>query len=98
MFKIWNEHYYIDMDAIEEYSRIEETTPTQKEDESMEDPIEDVTKIHLIKYETVKFMLEILMEHQEDIDEKMGMSTNELSVPFKLAFNSLLMKKIINKL
>lgn len=98
MFKIWNEHYYIDMDAIEEYSRIEESTPTQKGDESIEESIEDVTKIHLIKYETVKFMLEILMEHQEDIDEKMGMSTNELSVPFKLAFNSLLMKKIINKL
>jgi hypothetical protein len=28
----------------------------------------------------------------------MGLKTNEVTIPFKIAFNSLLMKQIINKL
>jgi len=86
MFKILGEHYYIDLDAIEDYTTI--------------DPVSGETdnQIHLVKYETVKFMLEIVMEHPDEIDEKLGMNSSELPLPFKLAFNTLLIKKIINKL
>jgi hypothetical protein len=43
-------------------------------------------------------MLEIVMEQTDEIDEKLGMNSSELPLPFKLAFNTLLIKKIINKL
>jgi hypothetical protein len=43
-------------------------------------------------------MLEIIMERPDDIDDKLGMASTELPLSFKLAFNTLLTKKIINKL
>lgn len=92
MFKILGEHYYIDMDAIEEYTRIDDEVKIENEEE-----VENNTKIHIVKYEMIKYMLEILMDDQDEIDEKIAMSSNELSLPFKFAFNTLLIKKIINK-
>jgi hypothetical protein len=44
-------------------------------------------------------MLEIIMDEPEDIDEKLGAKgTSGLSIPFKLAFNTLLYKKLINQI
>jgi hypothetical protein len=86
MFKILGEHYYIDLDQIEKYISIESTSGDTE------------NQIHLVKYESVKFMLEIVMEPTDGIDEKLGMNSSELPLPFKLAFNTLLIKKIINKL
>ena len=55
------------------------------------------TKINIIKYELVKLMLDVVLTENDDIDEKLGLSSgSDLSLPFKLAFNTLLNKKIIN--
>jgi hypothetical protein len=55
--------------------------------------------ISIIKYETVKLMMEIIMDEPEDIDEKLGAKgTNNLSIPFKIAFNTLLYKNLLNKI
>jgi hypothetical protein len=44
-------------------------------------------------------MLEIIMDEPEEIDEQLGAKgTNNLSIPFKLAFNTLLFKNLINKI
>jgi hypothetical protein len=43
-------------------------------------------------------MLEIIMDRPDDIDDRLGLSNSELPLNFKLAFNTLLTKKIINKL
>jgi hypothetical protein len=57
------------------------------------------TAISIIKYETIKLMLEIIMDEPEEIDEQLGAKgTNNLSIPFKLAFNTLLYKKLLNKI
>jgi hypothetical protein len=37
------------------------------------------------------------MDGHDNIDEKMGIKSTELTIPFKLAFNTLLNKKIITK-
>ena len=56
------------------------------------------TAINIIKYETVKLMLDVILTESDDADDKLGLaSANNLSLPFKLAFNTLLNKKIINK-
>jgi len=84
MFQIFNENYYIDLDQLENY--------TQFTGESGE------TNIHLVKYETVKTMIDVMLSEENEIDENLGLKTTELTIPFKIAFNTLLMKKIINKI
>jgi hypothetical protein len=45
----------------------------------------------------VKMLLDTVLNEQEIIDEKLGMKSNaQVSIPFRLAFNSLLNKKLIN--
>jgi hypothetical protein len=89
MFKVFGEHYYLDLDVIEDYTKIVNDVGTSGESEN---------HIHIVKYETIKYMIETIMTENETIDEKLGMNSSEASLPFKIAFNTLLFKKIINKL
>ena len=88
MLKILGEHYYLDLDKIEEFTN---ATPSEN--------FTGVSENHIsvVKYDMVKLLIEILMTENEPIDEKMGMKSNEASIPFRLAFNSLINKKLINK-
>jgi hypothetical protein len=44
-------------------------------------------------------MMEIIMDEPEEVDEQLGAKgTNNLSIPFKIAFNTLLYKNLLNKL
>jgi hypothetical protein len=98
MFKIWNEYYYLDLDALEEYVQIK---PEIKEIEEGEEGVElrdPETQVHLVKYDTCKLLMEVIFfKENEEVDEKLGPQSDQLSIPFKLAFNTLLNKKIINK-
>lgn len=90
MQKLLGEHYYIDLDEIEEYldmTIVENNTSGETE-----------TKINLIKFELVKLLLDVVLSEDVLMDDKLGLksSSNDLSIPFKLAFNSLLNKKLIN--
>ena len=84
MFTIFNENYYIDLDKIVDECELKETTGE--------------TQIHLIKYETVKFMLETILTEAENIDDTLGLKSSALTPSFKLAFNTLLFKNLINKI
>jgi hypothetical protein len=91
MVKILGEHYYVDLDVVEKYVDMTEVLPTETTGTTD-------TKINIIKYELVKLMLDVILTESDDIDEKLGLSSaSDLSLPFKLAFNTLLNKKIINK-
>jgi hypothetical protein len=90
MLKIMGEHYFIDLDAIEKYvdMTVQNVDTTGKTE----------TAINIIKYETVKLMLDVVLSESDDTDDKLGIaSANNLTLPFKLAFNTLLNKKMINK-
>ena len=88
MLKIFNEHYFIDIDEIDKFIQI-------KPSESYTGETGE-NHISIVKYETVKLMLEIIMDEQEDVDDKLGTKgTNNLSIPFKLAFNTLLSKQLL---
>ena len=84
MFQIFNENYYLDLDELENYTQF---TGSSGE-----------TNIHLVKYETVKTMIDVMLSEENEVDENLGLKTTELTIPFKIAFNTLLMKKIINKI
>ena len=89
MFKIFDEHYYIDLDSIEECTRIRSNDELSGDTEN---------QIHVVKYETIKFLLEIIMTENEAIDQKLGMNSNDITIPFKIAFNTLLINSIIKTL
>ena len=84
MFKILNENYYVDLDVMENYVYLE--------------TVSGEPQIHLDKYEAIKSMLETVLTESNEVDEDLGLKSNEVSIPFKIAFNTLLMKKIITKL
>ena len=89
MLKIFDEHYFIDLDAIEQFLDISE--PEQQFSGTSE------IKVNVIKFEMVKMLLDTLLTEHEIPDEKMGMKGSvNTSIPFKLAFNTLLNKKLIN--
>jgi hypothetical protein len=84
MFTIFNENYYLDIEKLEEYVNIPNSSGE--------------SQIHLVKYEIVKNLIDVVLTEGGEIDENLGMKTSELTIPFKIAFNSLMMKDIINKL
>lgn len=91
MLKVLGENYYVDLDEIEKYL-----------DMTDEIPVDTITgntemRINIIKFEMVKMMLETILTEHDEIDETLGMKSSvKTSVPFKIAFNSLLNKKLIN--
>lgn len=86
MFKIFNDTYYVDIDEIEKYINIPSPSGGSE------------VHINVVKYEVVKMMMEVLMTEDEEMDESLGLKGgNGTTIPFKLAFNSLLNKKLINK-
>ena len=82
MFELWGENYYLDLEKIQDES--------QFVNESGE------TQVHVVKYDTLRLLIETVMT-EGDVDENLGMQSTELTLPFKLAFNTLLVNKIINK-
>ena len=88
MIEVMGENYYIDLDEIEKYV-------------DMTDPIEfsgsSEMKINIIKYEMVKLLVEVVLAEDLEPIDTLGLKKNKMNatVPFKLAFNSLLNKKII---
>jgi hypothetical protein len=84
MFEILKENYYVDLDRMDDFLQIESDSGE--------------TQIHLVKYETVKLMLDVVFSEHNEVDEEMMFKTNDVTIPFKLAFNTLLFKGIINKI
>jgi hypothetical protein len=99
MFKIFNENYYVDIDAIDNYVQFTAEVEEEADDESdTTTEIKEEKQIHLVRYELVKNFLETVLTESNEVDEDLGMKSNEVSIPFKIAFNSLLIKNIINKI
>ena len=60
---------------------------------------EDTQHISIVKYETIKMMLEVILTEREEMDENLGIhNAKNLSLPFKIAFNTLLRYSIIKHL
>lgn len=92
MLSVLGENYFIDLDEIEKFLDMSDIPNS--------DPLTGNTemKINIIKFEMVKMMLEVVLSETEDSDDKLGLkNASKMSVPFKLAFNSLLNKKLINQ-
>ena len=85
-----NEHYFLDLDEIDNYIQIKPDSPLLTTGATNE------YHISVVKYETIKLMLEVLMDEHEEVDDVLGSKASKnLSIPFKLAFNTLLSKKLL---
>jgi hypothetical protein len=92
MIQVLGENYFIDLDEIENYLDMSQADNGEDSESGMTE-----TKINIIKFEMVKMLLDTVLNEQEIVDEKLGMKSNaQVSIPFRLAFNSLLNKKLIN--
>lgn len=90
MINVLGEVYYVDLDLVEEYIGIPNDTDTMSGDTSE-------VKINIIKFDLVKMMLDTVLSEHDDLDESLGMKqSSNTSIPFRIAFNSLLNKKLIN--
>jgi hypothetical protein len=85
MLKLFNEHYFIDINEIEDFVNLEIVTLSGGSNEQ---------QIKFVKYEMIKMMMEVLMTEREDADEMLG-NKSAVSIPFKLAFNTLLNENIL---
>ncbi len=94
MLNVLGENYYIDLDEVEKYLDMSD---------SFEDNSEQLSgttemRINVIKFELVKLLLETILSEQEPIEDNLGLKSNKnTSVPFRLAFNTLLNKQLINR-
>lgn len=87
MLTLFNEHYYLDISAIESQVNL---SPTIDESGKTEQ------HISVVKYEMIKTMIEVLITEREDADEALG-PKSAVSIPYKIAWNTLLNIGILKK-
>lgn len=88
MLKILGENYYLDLDKIENYISVDAPDDFSGAPEN---------HISVVKYDMIKVLTETLLTESEEVDENLGTKASGLSIPFKIAFNTLLNKKLLNK-
>ena len=88
-----------EVDALSEVIKIDndDTPPTIPP--SKDNKIDPLVQIDVAKFEMYRDFIGTLLHCNEIIDDKMGiMGLNSLPIPFKLSFNTLLIKGIIKEL
>jgi hypothetical protein len=89
MLKLFNNHYYVDLDEIENVVNLEIVQLSGGSSEQ---------QIKFVKYDIIKMMLETVLTEREEVDDSLGLqSSNGTTIPFKISFNTLLQNKIIKK-
>lgn len=110
-FEIGSNKYYFDLDELSQFVRIEKSESVDdilgeakkelEDTEMVEDGQSDLYAqvIDVTKWETTKVMIESVLSEQNTVDEAMGFTamSKQLSIPFKLSFNTLLKYKIIKE-
>ena len=87
-------------EAKKELVKNTEDTEDTENDELVEPELEGYSQIiDITKWETTKVMIETVLTEQGPIDEAMGRTklSNQLSIPFKLSFNTLLKYQILKE-
>lgn len=100
MFEIWGDNYYIDVENIVDKCTTILPIKKNKEEEEDDDTPETTIEINMFKYEVVKMCLDRVLNDFDDMDETddkilKKFSLPDMSVSFKLAFNTLIKYEII---
>ena len=93
LLEIGGKEYYFDVEKLAEIVKL----PSVQKNENGEE--EEILHIDISKYEVYRELVSVILNCNDIIDNNMGMhSLNSLPIPFKLSFNTLLMKGIIKEL
>jgi len=80
---------------------LEKNSDDDESDEPTEETIDDIYSqiIDVTLWETTKVMIESVLTESTPVDEQMGYQqlSKQLSIPFKISFNTLLKYKIIKE-
>ncbi len=99
LLEICGKELYFDIDKLSDICRIEDDEEDQIEDGEIIQMENLGIQIDVTKYEMYREMIGALLMYNEQIDNKMGMiGLNSTTAPFKLAYNTLLMKGILKEL
>ena len=96
MLTFLGENYYLDVTELErqvsyENSVLQVTQPTESENSDQPEQ-----QISVTRYETFKSLIDVVLTEREELDESLGIhGAKDLTIPFKIAFNTLLINKII---
>jgi hypothetical protein len=102
LLEICGQELYFDIERLSDICKIEDIDVD--DDQIEEDEITPLVsnmgmQIDVTKYEMYREMIGALLMYNDQIDDKMGMiGLNSTTVPFKLAYNTLLMKGILKEL
>jgi hypothetical protein len=109
-FKIAGNQYCFDLDELSLFIRLEKNETVDdilgedKKEETTEDGNEtdsiiESQIIDITKWETIKVLIESVLSENGPVDEAMGITKlgEQLSIPFRLSFNTLLNYKIIKE-
>lgn len=102
LLEICGKELFFDIDKLSDICKIEEVDTDEDTSNNIEKlPLMENMglQIDVTKYEMYREMIGSLLMYNEQIDNKMGMvGLNSTTVPFKLAYNTLLMKGILKEL
>lgn len=89
MINVLGQNYYLDLNELDNFIQIKGIEQTG-----------NTETFSVIKFEVVKTMIEVIMTEREDeMDSNLGTyNQNKLSIPFKIAFNTLLRYEILQTL
>lgn len=109
LLPIAGNQYYIDLDELSQYIRINKPETVEdilgqaeeelEDGESSGENLEYSQMIDVTKWETIKVLIESILSEQGPVDEAMGPTklAEQLSIPFRISFNTLIKNKIIKE-
>jgi hypothetical protein len=95
MLTFLGENYYLDINELEKQVSYEKSVlpTTTGETETPEQ------QISVTRFDTFKLLIDVILTEREDLDEGLGAHAGkDLSIPFKIAFNTLLINNILKTL
>ena len=94
ILKFLGENYYLDINELEKQVSYEKSVlPITGDTENSEQ------QISVTRYDTFKSLIEVLLTEREELDESLGIhGAKDLTIPFKIAFNTLLINNILKTL
>jgi hypothetical protein len=105
LFEISGTKFYFDLESISDFVRIDEKDSKSidalfksgEESEETEEEILQGPMVDMTKWELVKGMMESILTDNSIVDEDMGITMlgKQLSIPFRLSFNTLVKHKLI---
>tara|TARA_R110000796_G_scaffold202438_5_gene318769 strand:- start:1778 stop:2092 length:315 start_codon:yes stop_codon:yes gene_type:complete len=103
MIDVLGSMYYLDLEELERFIELDDVVTKEKDDKQEVDSNVTVDdggqRFSIIKFDIIKMMIEVVITEREEFDENLGSyQAKKTSIPFRVAFNTLLRYNIIKSL